>query len=224
MWRIGFRRRMGLSCLNLQTPPNVRRKDITRNARGGKLSNRTGFAAFAHNAEGLAPTASAMDTLQARFARGARPHAGDGRLLERRRPDPTLPTRRGDHLPLVLCFYVAIPLQYWLIGRLVRPVRDLHPGIRLPAVAGRHKLAPRVSPSKTVEGLLGGGLSVTAIGACLWWITPFTFWGSAGMSLVIVLAGFLGGLALSAVKRSIGAKDWGSMIGATAASSTGSTR
>ena len=30
--------------------------------------------------------------------------------------DPRLPTRRGDHLPLVLCFYVAIPLQYWLIG------------------------------------------------------------------------------------------------------------
>jgi phosphatidate cytidylyltransferase len=77
---------------------------------------------------------------------------------------------------------------------------------------GRHKLAPRVSPSKTVEGLVGGGLSAIAIGACMWWITPFTFWGSAGMSLVIVLAGFLGGLALSAVKRSIGAKDWGSMI------------
>ena len=65
---------------------------------------------------------------------------------------------------------------------------------------------------KTVDGLVGGGLSATAFGACLWWITPFTFRGSAGMSLVIVLAGFLGGLALSAVKRSIGAKDWGSMI------------
>lgn len=26
------------------------------------------------------------------------------------------PTRRGDHLILCLCFYVAIPLQYWLIG------------------------------------------------------------------------------------------------------------
>ena len=25
------------------------------------------------------------------------------------------PTRRGDHLALCLCFYVAIPLQYWLI-------------------------------------------------------------------------------------------------------------
>ena len=26
------------------------------------------------------------------------------------------PTRRGDHWSLCLCFYVAIPLQYWLIG------------------------------------------------------------------------------------------------------------
>jgi len=33
-----------------------------------------------------------------------------------------------------------------------------------------------------------------------------------GMSFIIVLMGFLGGLALSAVKRSLGAKDWGSMI------------
>ncbi|MBN8896468.1 MAG: phosphatidate cytidylyltransferase [Rhodanobacter sp.] len=196
------------------------------------------------------------------------------------------PTRRGDHLPLVLCFYVAIPLQYWLIGidwyglfaicipvygflllpaitalsgdteNFLERTTKIQWGLMLtvycvsyaPAVLllhipgyqgqslllmlylllvvqisdvlqyvfgklfGRHKLAPRVSPSKTVEGLVGGGLSAIAIGACLWWITPFTFWGSAGMSLVIVLAGFLGGLALSAVKRSIGAKDWGSMI------------
>jgi phosphatidate cytidylyltransferase len=77
---------------------------------------------------------------------------------------------------------------------------------------GRRKLAPSVSPSKTVEGLVGGGLCAVAVGACLWWITPFSFWGSAGMSLLIVIAGFLGGLALSAVKRSLGAKDWGHMI------------
>jgi phosphatidate cytidylyltransferase len=32
------------------------------------------------------------------------------------------------------------------------------------------------------------------------------------MAFVIVLMGFLGGLVLSAVKRSFGAKDWGSMI------------
>ena len=34
----------------------------------------------------------------------------------------------------------------------------------------------------------------------------------AEMSAVIVIAGFLGGLSLSAAKRSLGAKDWGSMI------------
>lgn len=77
---------------------------------------------------------------------------------------------------------------------------------------GRHKLAPLVSPSKTVEGLVGGGLAATAIGASLWWITPFTPLQSALMSLLIVACGVLGGLALSAVKRSLGAKDWGSMI------------
>jgi phosphatidate cytidylyltransferase len=77
---------------------------------------------------------------------------------------------------------------------------------------GRRKIAPNVSPSKTLGGLLGGGLAATAIGAGLFWITPFTPLQAAGMGLVIVLAGFLGGLVLSAVKRSLGAKDWGTMI------------
>jgi phosphatidate cytidylyltransferase len=77
---------------------------------------------------------------------------------------------------------------------------------------GRHKVAPRVSPAKTWEGLIGGGLSASAIGAGLWWITPFTPLQAAGMAFAIVLAGFCGGLVLSAVKRSLGAKDWGTMI------------
>ena len=77
---------------------------------------------------------------------------------------------------------------------------------------GRHKLAPRISPSKTVEGLVGGGLTATGIGAALYWITPFEPWQAAVLALVIVIAGLLGGLVLSAVKRSLGAKDWGTMI------------
>jgi phosphatidate cytidylyltransferase len=77
---------------------------------------------------------------------------------------------------------------------------------------GRTKIAPVVSPSKTVEGFIGGGLAATAIGGAMWWITPFTPLESAGISAVIVLMGFLGGLTLSAVKRSLGAKDWGVMI------------
>ncbi|MDX0232702.1 phosphatidate cytidylyltransferase [Sinorhizobium meliloti] len=77
---------------------------------------------------------------------------------------------------------------------------------------GRTKVAPVVSPSKTVEGLAGGGLSAVAAGAALWWITPFTPLEAAAMAFAIVAMGFLGGLALSAVKRSMGVKDWGSMI------------
>lgn len=77
---------------------------------------------------------------------------------------------------------------------------------------GRHKVAPRVSPAKTWEGLIGGGLSATAIGAALWWITPFQPLQAAGMAFAIVVAGFAGGLVLSAIKRSLGAKDWGTMI------------
>lgn len=196
------------------------------------------------------------------------------------------PTRRGDHRVLVLCFYVAIPLQYWLIHGgwygLFAILIPVYAFVLLPAVAalagdteqfleratkvhwglmltvycishapdllmleipgfegrnlllllylllvvqisdvlqyvagklfGRHRLAPSVSPSKTVEGLVLGGAAAVGIGAALWWVTPFTPPQAAGLSLVIVLAGFLGGLALSAVKRSLGAKDWGVMI------------
>lgn len=77
---------------------------------------------------------------------------------------------------------------------------------------GRTKIAPVVSPSKTVEGFVGGGAAAIAIGSGMWWITPFTPLQAAGISAVIVLMGFLGGLVLSAVKRSLGAKDWGTMI------------
>ena len=77
---------------------------------------------------------------------------------------------------------------------------------------GRRKIAPLVSPSKTWEGLLGGGAAAVLAGAGLWWITPFSPVAAALMAGVIVIAGFLGGLSLSAIKRSMGAKDWGTMV------------
>ena len=77
---------------------------------------------------------------------------------------------------------------------------------------GRHKIAPVISPSKTVEGFLGGILSATAIGAALWWATPFTWWQAALFSLLLTLMGFFGGLVMSAIKRDRGVKDYGTLI------------
>jgi phosphatidate cytidylyltransferase len=77
---------------------------------------------------------------------------------------------------------------------------------------GRHKIAPNVSPSKTWEGFVGGVLSASALGAGLWWATPFTPWQSALIALAITLAGFAGGLVMSAIKRDRGVKDYGTLI------------
>ena len=77
---------------------------------------------------------------------------------------------------------------------------------------GKHPIAPKVSPSKTWEGFLGGTATAVATGTALWWATPFTPWQAAGMSLAITLMGFAGGLVMSAVKRDRGVKDYGSLI------------
>lgn len=79
-------------------------------------------------------------------------------------------------------------------------------------LAGRRKIAPSLSPSKTWEGFLGGVASATAIGAGLWWMTPFSPWQAAALALVIALMGFAGGLVMSAIKRDRGVKDWGHLI------------
>ena len=77
---------------------------------------------------------------------------------------------------------------------------------------GRHKVAPLLSPSKTWEGLVGGVASATLLGAALHDLTPFTVWQAAGLSLLVCLMGFFGGLVMSAVKRDRGVKDWGTLI------------
>lgn len=196
------------------------------------------------------------------------------------------PTRRSDHLALVLCFFVAVPFQYLLIWMewygfysifvpvycfLVLPtlpamrgeIRDfmqrtatLQWGLMIcvycishvPALLtldipgyegrngfllvflilivqssdvlqyvwgkllGRKKIAPEVSPAKTVAGFVGGVACTTVLGATLWWITPFTLPQAALISFALALMGFLGGLVMSAIKRDRGVKDWGTLI------------
>lgn len=110
-----------------------------------------------------------------------------------------IPGYEGRHLLLIAFLVVVVQmsdvLQYvW--GKLL----------------GRRKIAPALSPSKTVEGFLGGILSATALGAGLWWITPFEPWQAAALAFAITLMGFLGGLVMSAIKRDRGVKDWGWVI------------
>jgi phosphatidate cytidylyltransferase len=77
---------------------------------------------------------------------------------------------------------------------------------------GHHRIAPEISPSKTVEGFIGGVAAATVLGSSLWRLTPFNPWQAAGMALLITLMGFLGGLVMSAIKRDRGVKDWSQLI------------
>lgn len=79
---------------------------------------------------------------------------------------------------------------------------------------GRHKLAPRVSPGKTIEGLIGGVLgSILAVFVC-----KLLFWqGFLNRDVLILgtligLIGPLGDLSESLIKRSVGVKDSGNLI------------
>jgi phosphatidate cytidylyltransferase len=77
---------------------------------------------------------------------------------------------------------------------------------------GRNKVAPKISPSKTWEGLIGGVISASLLGAALYWLTPFTPAQAGLMAALACIMGFFGGLVASAIKRDRGVKDWGHMI------------
>lgn len=77
---------------------------------------------------------------------------------------------------------------------------------------GRHRIVPGVSPNKTWEGTIGGIATATLVGTGLWWATPFSPGAAAAIAFAICLAGFGGGLVMSAIKRDRGVKDFGTLI------------
>lgn len=79
---------------------------------------------------------------------------------------------------------------------------------------GRHRIAPAISPNKTWEGLIGG-LLVAVLGAVL--VLPhigdtFDMLSAAVLAVTCGLAGFLGDLTESMVKRDLGVKDLGRVL------------
>ncbi len=77
---------------------------------------------------------------------------------------------------------------------------------------GKTPISEKLSPNKTVEGLVGGIATTSVVGALLWWATPFSPLAAWAVSLVLCLMGFLGGLVMSAIKRDRGIKDYGSIL------------
>ncbi|RLA42085.1 MAG: phosphatidate cytidylyltransferase [Gammaproteobacteria bacterium] len=80
---------------------------------------------------------------------------------------------------------------------------------------GRTKLAPKVSPGKTWEGLLGGQLAIVIVVATTGWFLGFEpsrigLW--LGLAMVTGLASVLGDLLESMVKRHRGVKDSGTIL------------
>lgn len=77
---------------------------------------------------------------------------------------------------------------------------------------GRNKLAPRVSPGKTWEGVFGGlvGAAMIAVAGVYWFNVPAAPF--IALSLVAVVASIVGDLTESLFKRHAGMKDSGSLL------------
>ncbi len=79
---------------------------------------------------------------------------------------------------------------------------------------GKHKLYPKISPKKSVEGLIGGMLA--AAGAALlcraWFLPGIDVLEAAVLGLVLAVVGTLGDLVESLFKRDAGVKDSGNLI------------
>lgn len=81
-------------------------------------------------------------------------------------------------------------------------------------IFGKKKVAPKLSPNKTWEGTIYGILIATFIGTLCYQLTPFKWWQACLICLLITFVGFLGGLVMSGIKRSLKIKDWGESLGA----------
>ena len=82
------------------------------------------------------------------------------------------------------------------------------------SAAGRHRLAPMVSPKKTVEGAVAQLVVsvLAAVIAQMWFFPALGLAGAALVGLALGVSGQIGDLVESALKRSVGTKDTGSII------------
>ena len=116
------------------------------------------------------------------------------------------------------CWKCALPLReaspHWLMyGLMVSWTGDIG-AYYVGRSFGRHKMAPRVSPNKSWEGAAASVVSsVVLAGFYLAWFVPgVTVAAAIALTVVANVAGQLGDLAESAIKRGAGVKDSGGLL------------
>ena len=85
---------------------------------------------------------------------------------------------------------------------------------------GKHKLFPRISPGKSWEGSIGGGVFVLVAAALVWYLTDtydmnptgMCMWEWMGLGLTVVVFVTWGDLVESLFKRTLGIKDSGNIL------------
>lgn len=79
---------------------------------------------------------------------------------------------------------------------------------------GKHKLSPSISPAKTIEGMIGGVIAAAGFAVLsTWWFFPeLPYHFSIPLACVIAIAGVLGDLVESAMKRGAKTKDAASIL------------
>ena len=88
------------------------------------------------------------------------------------------------------------------------------------SLLGKHKLFPRISPGKSWEGSIGGGILVILVAVLVWYLTDqyqlnqlglsAVEW--AGLGLTVVIFGTWGDLVESLFKRTLSIKDSGNIL------------
>jgi phosphatidate cytidylyltransferase len=78
---------------------------------------------------------------------------------------------------------------------------------------GKHLLAPKISPKKSIEGLVGSTIMCACVGVLLLtWLLNAYWWQGVLFGLATVVTATLGDLGESMVKRDLGIKDMGTLI------------
>lgn len=122
------------------------------------------------------------------------------------------------YLGIALSFLVSarlLPQGEWLIFFLLLVTWAADTGAYYAGtIWGRHRLAPRISPKKSVEGLAGGLIGAAAAAyAARWWFLPaLSPFDAAVLAVLLTGVGLWGDLAESALKRSAGIKDSGGVL------------